>query len=68
MELGKINELIYLLTSLSIVKNKQRNQAKTKILKERNLVVLLNICIMMAQGTEGVFSDEISKEIQLTFY
>lgn len=68
MELGKINELIYLLTSLSIVKNKQRNQAKTKILKERNLVVLLNICIMMAQGTEGFFSDEISKEIQLTFY
>lgn len=68
MELGKINEVIYLLTYLSIVTSKQTNQAKTKTLKERNLVVISDIYIMMAHGIVGFFSDYLSKKIHLTFY
>lgn len=51
MELGKINELTY----LSLVTNKKTNQAKTKTLKERNHVVILDIYIMVVHGTVGHF-------------
>lgn len=68
MELGKIKELNNLLTYLSLVANKQTNQAKTETLKERKLLVILDIYIMMAHGTMGFFSENLSNEIQLTFY
>lgn len=51
MELGKINELTY----LSLVTNKKTNQAKTKTLKERNHVAILDIYIMVVHGTVGIF-------------
>lgn len=68
MELGKINELTNLLTYLSLVRNKETNQVETEALKERNLVVILDIYSMMAHGTVEFFPEYVSNEIQLTFY